>query len=323
MQGLRRRKSYGTIKLICIGFWTAIVASSCERVEELTNPSQPSLSNCHSLTHAAGETCVPISPERVVVLDECTLEPLLALGVQPIGAPTRDINIPGQTDLSHIQDIGSPPSLETILALKPDLILGCAYLQELYHQTTQIAPTVIAPIETSGDWKTVFFLVADALGEVDVAEQVMDGYNARLEMLRSQLGNHPSSIQVSVIRVYPEHITLYAKDVFIGTVLEDAGLSRPPSQNQNIPAVNISKERIQDADGDVIFVWTYGSNEQLVTSAQAALKTLQTDSLWQQLSAVKQSRVYTVPDYWIGAGPLSANAVIDDLFQHLVEEYDP
>ncbi|MES1022914.1 iron-siderophore ABC transporter substrate-binding protein [Gloeocapsa sp. BRSZ] len=281
-------------------------------------PHQTALSDCRMVEHAMGNTCVPISPERIVVLDDCTFEPVLALGIQPIGAPIHNVNIPGQNNLNDIQDTGSPPKLEKILTLKPDLILGCAYLRDVYNQATQIAPTVIAPIETSSDWKAVFSLVAEVLGKSDQAMQIMADYTTRLEALRSQLGNRLKSIQVSVIRIHPERISLYAKDVFIGTILSDAGLPRPPSQNHSVPAINISKERIQDVDGDVIFVWTYGNDEQLAQSAQTALEKIQTDPLWQQLSAVKQNRVYIVPDYWIGAGPLSANAVIDDLFKYLV-----
>ncbi|PSB23096.1 iron-siderophore ABC transporter substrate-binding protein, partial [filamentous cyanobacterium CCP2] len=41
--------------------------------------------------------------------------------------------------------------------------------------------------------------------------------------------------------------------------------------------------------------------------------------LWSTLSAVQQGRVYEVPGYWIGDGPIAANAVIDDLFKYLVE----
>jgi iron complex transport system substrate-binding protein len=222
--------------------------------------------------------------------------------------------------LNHIRDIGSPPNLEIILALKPDLILGCAYLRDVYNHAAQIAPTVIVPIETSSDWKTVFSMMADVLSKTDTAKQFMNEYNARLAELRSQLGDRLNSTQVSVIRIYPDHISLYAKDVFIGTILEDAGLSRPPSQDQDISAIDISKESIQDADGDVIFVWTYGSNEQLAKSAQTALEKLHADPLWQDLNAVKQRKVYIVPSYWIGAGPLSANKVIDDLFQYLVNQ---
>ncbi|MGV2828126.1 ABC transporter substrate-binding protein [Myxosarcina sp. GI1(2024)] len=47
------------------------------------------------------------------------------------------------------------PNLETIAALKPDLILGAKGWdsQNNYKLLSQIAPTVIAEVETSGEWK--------------------------------------------------------------------------------------------------------------------------------------------------------------------------
>jgi iron complex transport system substrate-binding protein len=270
------------------------------------------------IEHTLGETCVPINPNRVIALDDCTLEPMLALNLQPVGAPVSNVNIPNQGDLSSIQDTGSPPNLETIFSLKPDLILGCAYSQDVYKQATQIAPTIIAPIESSADWKSVLFLVADTVGKTDKAEQLMTTYTKRIEALQSKLGKRINITKISVIRIHPGHISLYAKDVFIGTLLADVGLPRPKSQNRDIPAIDISKENIHDADGDVIFVWVYGSNRQLLEASEAALKKLQSDPLWQELDAVKFGKVYIVPEYWIGAGPLSANAVIDDLFKYLV-----
>ncbi|MEO0836218.1 MAG: hypothetical protein AAFY16_09565 [Cyanobacteria bacterium J06642_3] len=57
---------------------------------------------------------------------------------------------------------------------------------------------------------------------------------------------------------------LNTKSGFIGTVLEDAGLSRPPSQDLNLEETQkitgdtiqytISQEVIDKADGDAIFV---------------------------------------------------------------------
>ncbi|MGF1568618.1 MAG: iron-siderophore ABC transporter substrate-binding protein [Nodosilinea sp.] len=311
-------------RIVCFSFLSLcalVVFSSCGNNRQSTEiPASPQKisSDCRMIKHTLGETCVPINPSRVIALDDCTLEPMLALNLQPIGAPVSNVNIPNQGDLSSIQDTGSPPNLETIFSLKPDLILGCAYLQDVYKQVTKMAPTVIVPTESSADWKSVLFLVADAVVKTSEAEQVMSAYTKRIEALQSELGEQINATEVSVIRIHPGHISLYAKDVFIGTLLADVGLSRPKSQVRDVPAIDISKENIHDADGDVIFVWVYGSNRQLSESAETALKKLQSDPLWQELEAVKSGKVYVVPEYWIGAGPLSANAVIDDLFKHLV-----
>lgn len=81
--------------------------------------------------------------------------------------------------------------------------------------------------------------------------------------------------------------------------------------------MSISKEHLADADGDVIFVVRYSDRPQIEKELQHLLERLQNDPLWSRLEAVKQDRVYPVGSHWIVGGPLSARAVIDDLFEYL------
>mgnify|MGYP005839995481 CR=1 FL=1 len=79
----------------------------------------------------------------------------------------------------------------------------------------------------------------------------------------------------------------------------------------------ISPELLSLADGDVIFIWTAENESELNQNAAEKLKELQNNPLWQQLKAVQQGRVYQVPSYWIGSGPVAADLVINDLFKYL------
>lgn len=287
---------------------------------------------CRMISHARGETCVPLEPQRVVALGN--LEYVLALGVQPIGSD--DVTSPKAYLKDKVEGIanvggGNAPSLEKILTLKPDLILGGDYLDLSYQAMAQIAPTVVLPFEHSGEWKRFFKDTAIALNRTDQAEQVMADYRDRVDQFKQAMGGGErlSEIEVSVVRVYPDRVNLYLKDSFCGTILADAGLSRPPTQNLtaaeaksltgNPIQYSISRERIPDADGNVIFLWTYGANNELAQQAESQKAALEADPLWSQLKAVQQGRIHEVPEYWIGDGPIAANAVLDDLFKYLVE----
>jgi len=47
------------------------------------------------------------------------------------------------------------------------------------------------------------------------------------------------------------------------------------------------------------------------------------DPLWQKLEAVQNNRVFTVDfNYWSFGNVLAANAILDDLFKYLVEEWE-
>jgi iron complex transport system substrate-binding protein len=295
--------------------------------------SEQATSPCHLVSHAQGETCIPLEPERMVVLGN--LEYVLSLGIKPIGSD--ELSRPKvhlQDKVEGIEDVGGEniPSLERILALKPDLIMGGTYLERYYRTLTQIAPTVLLSFDHSGRWKNSLEQIATALHRTEQAEQVMADYRDRIAAFKQAMGGEDrlKEIQVSIVRVYPQGISLYLKDSFCGTIVADAGLSRPPSQNLNAAEARslmnnpiqyaVSRERIPDADGDVIFLWTYGINNQISQEAESQKAALQADPLWSTLKAVQQGRVYEVPGYWSGGGPMAANAILDDLFKYLVEK---
>jgi len=218
--------------------------------------------------------------------------------------------------LEGVKALGWPEAnLETILSLEPDVILSTkGSAGQIYDQLSQIAPTVLVK-GGSGNWKSRFRVIAEALGKTERAEQLMSEYQQRTEQLQAQLGTPQNRPEVSVVNVRADRIRLYLKDTFCGLVLQDAGLPRPPSQDSEGTVKNISLESIETADGDVMFLWTYGSG-----GAKSALADLKAEPLWSKLDVVQRDQVYEVPEYWIGSGPISANLVLDDLFKYLVEK---
>jgi iron complex transport system substrate-binding protein len=313
-------------------FCTLMLAVACHRGGSLPVVDSNTNANCRNVEHAAGTTCIPEKFQRLVTLDDSSFENAIALGLQPIASIIPEESSYLQDEFARVKNIGKfgEPNLESILTLKPDLILGSQYQQSIYTIASKIAPTVLLNFEHSGQWKEVFSNISLALGKQDIGQRVMERYYRRLEEFKQQMGDDLSKIKVSVVRVYPNNINLYLRDSFCGTVLQDAGLSRPESQNftasealnlfNNQIQMSVGYELIEQADGDVIFIWTSENNLQGNQTAQKKLNELQSNPLWQNLKAVKQNKVYIVPDYWIGGGILAANAIIDDLFKYLVNK---
>ncbi|HIK06849.1 MAG TPA: iron-siderophore ABC transporter substrate-binding protein [Trichormus sp. M33_DOE_039] len=329
--------SYINIKLIrwlrfgIVIFWSLLLAVACHRGGSLPVRDYTTNAACRQVEHAAGITCVPEKFERVVTLDAASLENAIALGIKPVGSVISDFSSYWQEHLTEVKNIGiGEPNLESILALKPDLILGLDYQQDIYNITSKIAPTALFKFESSGQWKEVFTNYSLALGKREVAETVMKNYYRRLEKFKQKMGNNLSKIKVSVVRIYPNNINIYLLDSFCGKVLQDAGLSRPESQNikeseaiklfDNPVQVSIGTELIEKADGDVIFIWTGQNTRQGSETAKKNLEQLQSNPIWKNLKAVKENKVYLVPSYWIGSGMLAANAIVDDLFKYLINQ---
>lgn len=275
-----------------------------------------------TVEHAMGETEIKGTPGRIVVLDTGELDSAMSLGVTPVGSveAVEGLGFPSYLEnVKSIENVGTieEPNLEKIAALEPDLILSSKLRHEqIYDQLSQVAPTVFT--ETTGvTWKGNFAKHAEAMNREAEAKEIMADYESRLRDFGQAMGGRLGEKEVSVVRFLPGETRIYQKESFIGTVLEDAGLPRPPSQDVDEFAIlNASSEFIPKMGGDVIFVTVYGPED------ETTQREITTDPLWSKLDAVRQDRVYEVSDdlWMLGIGPTAANGVVDDLETHLAEE---
>lgn len=279
----------------------------------------------YEVEHAMGTATIEGTPERIVVLTNHGTEALLALGIKPVGAvkswtgdPWYD-HIADQMEGVEVVGTESDISLEAILALEPDLILANKMRQEEHYQAlSAIAPTVFE--ETlRGDWKVNFELISKAVNKEAEGQKVLDDYNNRVAELSENLGDKLST-EVSMVRFMPEDVRVYHKDSFSGIILDEIGLARPESQDvEDFAAKGVTKERIHEMDGDVIFYFTY-ENEK--GEGQQVEDQWINDPLWNSLEAVKAGKAYEVSDtIWNTAGGvLAANLMLDDLEEKLLGE---
>ncbi len=314
-----KRQNYRSLSLLLLFSLTIFIVWACgnnapKNVEGIGSGLQSPRVECRVVKHVMGETCVPVNPQRMIVLGD--LDNVLALGVKPVGA-TYLLNGNFLSYLSKesggIEKVGlnGQPNLEKILLLKPDLILGWSWDEKIYDKLSQIAPTVLAGGDST--WKEWLNTYAEALGKTKEAEKLLNDYNKRIEVFRQQMGDRLWKTQVSVVDFWADKVRIYMKQSFSGLILNDIGLPRPPEQNKDKNFENISLEIIPKMEGDVIFL-VLGDHKESI------LKQFRSHPLWSQLSAVKQDRVYEVDsDVWIASwGITGANRVLDDLFKYLV-----
>ncbi|WP_329036837.1 iron-siderophore ABC transporter substrate-binding protein [Streptomyces sp. NBC_00178] len=272
-----------------------------------------------TLTHAMGTTKLPSKPRRVVVLDVGEFDNVVSLGVKPVGyAPSEgDAAIPSylKKEAGNPVSVGTINSLnlEAIAGLKPDLILGSQLrAADKYDELSKIAPTVFS-IRPGFTWKENYLLNAAALDRTAKAKSELAAYQAKADKLGEDIG--PDKPTISMVRYLPDKIRLYAKDSFIGTILQDVGLPRPKNQQIDDLAAEISPENIDQADADWIFTGVYGD-------AKATKRdTARANPLWKNLAAVKAGHAKDVSDetWYLGLGVSSANLVLDDLRADLVK----
>ncbi|MET0134355.1 MAG: iron-siderophore ABC transporter substrate-binding protein, partial [Kibdelosporangium sp.] len=264
-----------------------------------------------TIKHAMGETQIPAQPQRVVVLDTDKLDSMYSLGLTPVGAAAADASnkMPAYlgSGFASVKSVGTlqEPDLDAIRALDPDLILGSKFRQEkFYDELSSIAPTVFTEL-VGITWKDNFLLDADAVGKKPEAQALLDKYKERAAGLKK------TTQKVSIVRFRPDEIRVYGPDSFSGIVLGDAGVPRPDRQlladKTDKRFDKVSPERVQEVDGDVIFVSAFGDK---AAQQQAAVTA---GPLWGKLSAVAAGRVFVVDDetWMTGIGVTAAGKILD------------
>jgi len=309
---------------LILGILGFTLVTACNHHTSQTISSSPKLpvTECRIIKHTMGETCVPIHPQRVVTLSSSTLGNVLALGVKPIGT-TNEIHQEDKS-LTSVKDkteeiklIGlSQPNLEATLLLKPDLIVGVDWFKSIYPQLSKIAPTVLGELDYP-TWEKHLSFVAEALGKQASEKALWNRYYQRMEDLKLALGTRYQDKKISFIYIWNDQISIDAKNSFAGSILSDALLQRPASQNIDAPygAVEISLEELEKADGDILFVATYARGG----GGNQFFEKIQQNPLWKNLKAVQENHVYLV-DFtaWAATHMLGTDAVIDDLYKYLV-----
>ncbi|RLV10419.1 iron siderophore-binding protein [Streptomyces griseocarneus] len=273
-----------------------------------------------TVEHAMGKTEMKKAPQRVVALDMTFVDATLALKSNVVGYTTfssPDEKLPAyfgddaRTYGGKAKPVGTleEPSLEKIMALKPDLILSAKVRHEkLYKQLSAIAPTVFTE-DTGATWKDNLKLVGKALGKEKEADEKVAAYDKRAKAVgdevRKKKGTNPS---VSVVRFVDGPTRLYKEDTYIGVIVKDLGFGKPEDAKGTGFNADISEEQIKKVDADDIFVTAYPDPKG--ASAKSKEK-FEANPLWKQL----KGQVHEVDDttWMLAVGVYGANAVLDDV----------
>lgn len=281
-------------------------------------------STTRTITHAMGTTEIKGTPKRVVILTNEGTEALLALGVKPVGAVKSWEGDPWypyiEKDMAGVKNLGTEDqvNIEAIASLNPDLIIGNKMRNEkIYDQLSKIAPTVYSDT-LRGEWKNNFLFYAKVLDKEAKGNEIIKKFDDRITDIAKLAGDRLNK-KISIVRFIPGKTRLYLNNTFPGMIFKQIGFARPASQSAEGNFLVIEKERLKDADGDVIFYFTYDDPGK--SEGNAREKEWINDPMFKTLDVYKNNKVYKVDDAaWnTGGGVISANILLDDLEKFLKE----
>lgn len=266
--------------------------------------------------------CVPEKAERIVVLDPAfSLGMTLELDLPVVGAPLfgmSDKQLLAEAQTRSVENLGAftEPSIEKIVGLKPDLIIGSGMLgPEAQALASKIAPTVMI---TANDWKSYYRMVGTISGTSEKVEKALSDYEARAAALRARM----PQVTVSVVRITSWDFQVYldGPDAYAPfAIMEDAGVKRTAYETRTEgPTVKRPDwEDLAALNGDILLYIVGGANN---SDTNGRHEEVLGNPLWQMLPAVAAGKVHRVDAAtWMEfSGIASANRVLDDIERYIM-----
>lgn len=227
-----------------------------------------------TVDHVRGSSTIEEKPERIVVMHEAGIDPVLSLGLEPVAMfeiqggddsmPWLEGKIGWPEDAALTADRTADP--EAVASYDPDLIIvGDVYADDAtWGELEKIAPTLVYDWPADGPaWRPILDGVAKATGLEDRAAEVTQRYNDRIAEIR---GEFPGIDKLT----YNSAMLNQGQLVYsTNSVFEDLGMVQTDRQKAAGARGTISLERLDELDGDVLVIYDpAGEKKKLEDNAQ-------------------------------------------------------
>jgi len=269
---------------------TAILAGTCFAGRTLTD-------------EMGRKVVVPDHPHRVICLMPTVTDTVFALGAgdDVVGIsdytkyPAAALTKPSVGDLIK-------PSIETILSLHPDLVIGTQPKgpMEVTDQLERagIPIFLVSPHGIAGIFHSIES-VGMALNRTPQADALVHSLQQRVDKVRTRTKGLPAPRVFMPIWYDP--ITTIGKNAFITEVIEAAG-GRSVTDDLTSEWPQISMEVVLERAPDALL---------LVRGGKTTLQVLQDRPGWSSMTAIKAHRAYYLDDRINFASPVAIDALED------------
>ena len=270
---------------------------------------------------AGDAVCIPKNPQRVASLPYTSY--FYPFGVNLVGAwgLERDAdNYPFIADwiFEGTTDIGWPPNPEVLIELGPDLmIFSSRHVTDIRDELLAIGPLVTFESGRK-TWQDVHRFNGAVLGQDELAERQIEVYEKRVQEIRAALNESLGDVGETAVSVL--HLTGSGGVYLLGegfapvSVVNDIGFRLPDGVDKPFDRMDISEEKINEVDGDVLFILgSVGGPKAQRAEGNRLFDEMMAKPLWQTLDAFKKDSVYFKSDYWLKSNILTAHLVIDEV----------
>jgi len=259
----------------------------------------PTLQQQSSSPSSTPQTTNPTTVSRVVALTSLSADIMHRLD------QTKLVGVPGSRLLRQNRDLAklpqvsegqTPPNLEKIVALKPDLVIGAAGFHDQILERLQA--TGIRTLTTQvTNWQSLQDLTRTLATEIQAdPEPLLQSYQSFLTPAAER--SAPTLVLVSYQPILAPNKTSWAGDLLTQFQISNVAADLQ-GQSPQRGYITLSPEKILEANPDVLI---------LVDAGDGAVDKLKAAPFWNKLNAVANDRVY-VFDYYGLVNPGSVGAI--------------
>lgn len=274
------------------------IMACCLLILTACGPQQENNKAANNTFQFKGESItLPAKPQRIIPLSASLLNMLYAVDGTAIARPTTDSLIPDAAKslptIGHVSHINA----ETLVSLKPDLILG------LKSQNQKIAsilesnkvPHILISYDGIDDNVPLLQFLGKLTGNEKKAAEVIQKYETDVKNI-CDFAKRQSPLRVVILRATGKDVTAETPIAVTASMVEQLGMHNiikdHPNANMKVKTVPFSLEVLTTDNPDVIFIVTMGKAEQITARMQQEMTG---NPAWNGLKAVRNGRVYYLP----------------------------
>ncbi|WFU04380.1 ABC transporter substrate-binding protein (plasmid) [Rhizobium sp. CB3171] len=261
----------------------------------------------------------PINPKRIASVSYLAVDVALALGIKPVA--TTYMTAGRQPDYllgltKDMKQIGqrAKPNLELLSEVRPDVIIAMKrYTVGNAAQFEKIAPYVAYNMELLSQSYQEVSDLSKLFGNPQRGEELNAAFKKDLEDFAAKAPKdvHPR-FQIMWAGDTPFSFHTENTAASIVAALGGDNIAGPMTQNGKF-GQELSLETMLEKDPQVIFVYDSGPD-----------RPHENNPIWQQLSAVKNGRVFYVGDEWVETnGPIARELVLREAAHYLYPDTFP
>lgn len=253
-----------------------------------------------TIRHAHGSTTIEREPKRVVALGWSDQDPLLALGVKPVGTVEWFNEEPGAIfpwaekaaggARPEIVAVADETNYEKVAKLRPDLILALyeGIDEAKYEKLAKIAPTVANDPKYDGfgaPWEDMTITAGRAVGREPQARKLVDDLHARFDAVKKEHPEWSRETLVMMADLIDGNFSVFSPQDAKTRFFAGLGFKTDPAflkgrfKGENTGIVSAEEAQLLDVDR---LAWT---------SDPATVKKLDANRLYNRLNVVKKQRV--------------------------------